>query len=55
MKEKKLLKEQVPEVETSNFWDKHIDSVRPAIEKLDRRQMESIAKAPFIVVSQPTK
>lgn len=37
------------------FWDEHVENVRPAIKELDRRQAESMARAPFIVVTNATK
>ena len=36
-------------------WDKHINDVRPAIKELDRRRVESVVRAPFIVVTNATK
>ena len=54
---KKTPKETRPlkNLDLSGDWDKHAETVRPAIKELDRRQAESIAKAPFIVVTNATK
>lgn len=43
------------DLKLSGDWNSHIDTVRPGIEKLDRRQAESVTRAPFIVVTNATK
>jgi len=43
------------EVEMDAFWNQHIETVRPAIKELDRKQVEAIARAPFIVVTNAAK
>jgi hypothetical protein len=45
----------ITDIKLSRNWDKHIDSVRSAIKKLDLKQAKSVAQAPFIGVSNSTK
>ncbi len=37
------------------FWAQHEEDVRPKIQALDHRQVEDMAKAPFIVVTNGIK
>lgn len=45
----------IKDIKLNGIWNKHIDSVRPAIKELDRKQARSKAQAPFIMVTNSTK
>ncbi len=42
---------KITEVPLKMDWEKHLEAVRPAIEEIDRRTMESMVRAPTIAVS----